>query len=464
MHQRHALAVFPAVLIAATCLAQHPASKPTTVPSLDEQVRELKAAGEPVTPADLKTWPTLPDDRNAAKVIWSLKDRMRRPTPEGGSWGDALNKRSPHQYRLPLSEDDAESIRKALAPQQDVLAALDRIPDLDGFDWGVPPSPYAVERADFPEGAYWGVARHQLYLDGLLAIHERDAKRAWRRVEVLRRLGEGMSAYPGHHDAGPLWPYLHELAALLAGDAAAQGLVTPENRPHAANLIGYWLDDRTVRESAILHLQRERVAVIDAYQLIGTGALTPKELAPWGHDVNKLLKGYVGVPRWPTVVAFYTGNVEALRQAKAVARDDSARRARAFVESFASGGFTPFHVAENFGPSYEPWHHSLCHLRATQVLAATGIAVQLYRMDHAGALPRSLNNLVPAYLSRVPADPGARQPAPLRLKVEDAGHAALWTTGRDGTDEGGKVRPPEVGRIDYRVKFDDVLHFERNPR
>lgn len=92
------------LLIATTCFGQ-PATRPTTVSPLDEQLAALKAAGEPVTPAELKTWPTLPDERNAAKVVWSLKDRMRRAISEGGSWGHALNKRSP-RAELPFATND----------------------------------------------------------------------------------------------------------------------------------------------------------------------------------------------------------------------------------------------------------------------------------------------------------------------------------------------------------------------
>jgi hypothetical protein len=450
------------VLAGATCFAQ-PATKPTTAPSLDEQVRALKAAGEPVTPAELKTWPTLPDERNAAKLVWSLKERMRQPTREGGLWGEALSNRGIEDYRPPLSDAEAEEIRKALEPQRDVLATLDRIPELDGFDWGPPPaSPYAVRRDEFPQHAFSGTCRHQLYLDGLLAIHDRDLPRVWRRVEILRRLAEGMSTYPGEHDLGPLWPYLAQLSARLAIDAAGADAVSPEHREALAAFITYWLDERPMLDGAIRHYQRERVAVIETSQLIASNRLDARQLAKWGRDVHGLQERRMGVPMWPTVVAFYTSVIAAHRETGHISRR-TGRAIYAGHEAFAKGGFVPTHVAMQLGPGTETWNSVLSRVRAVQKLAATALAVQLHRMDHGGQLPQRVEELVPKYLPSVPIDSLDQATSPIRYRREAANGAILWISGQDGKDNGGKERPPGVSRLDRRVEMDDVVRLGRRP-
>jgi hypothetical protein len=50
---------------------------------------------------------------------------------------------------------------------------------------------------------------------------------------------------------------------------------------------------------------------------------------------------------------------------------------------------------------------TLTHLR----LAAAALALRAYAADHAGALPPSLNDLVPQYLPNVPADSLVAAPA-----------------------------------------------------
>jgi hypothetical protein len=85
-------------------------------------------------------------------------------------------------------------------------------------------------------------------------------------------------------------------------------------------------------------------------------------------------------------------------------------------------------------------------------------------MDHGAVLPAKLDDLVPKYLPAVPTDPNDQAHLPLRYRADADGGAILWTTGKDGTDEGGKQRPAGTSRMDYRVKFDDVVRFQPVPR
>ena len=94
--------------------------------------------------------------------------------------------------------------------------------------------------------------------------------------------------------------------------------------------------------------------------------------------------------------------------------------------------------------------------RTQRRLAAVAVAVAMYRGENGGALPPSLDALVPAYLPDVPRDPMAAD-APLRY---DAGRGIAWSVGDDATDNGGAVAAsPKLsdGRLNWWESPDFVL-------
>ncbi len=77
------------------------------------------------------------------------------------------------------------------------------------------------------------------------------------------------------------------------------------------------------------------------------------------------------------------------------------------------------------------------------------IAIELHRADHGGALPRTLNELVPRYFNRLPTDSLASDgrfgyvPATSTSSEPPTG-AILYSVGFDAIDNGGIERPAEV--------------------
>jgi hypothetical protein len=82
---------------------------------------------------------------------------------------------------------------------------------------------------------------------------------------------------------------------------------------------------------------------------------------------------------------------------------------------------------------------------ARLVTASCGLAVERYRLAH-GALPQTLQNLVPTYLPDVPLDPFDGKP--LRYKHLEQGYA-VYSVGPDGNDDGGR----ESNTPPYDVTF-----------
>ena len=72
--------------------------------------------------------------------------------------------------------------------------------------------------------------------------------------------------------------------------------------------------------------------------------------------------------------------------------------------------------------------------------AIVAIALERWRLAHAGQLPASLFELVPDYLPAVPADPYDDQP--LRYRKLPRGYV-VYSIGPDFTDDGGKEQSAE---------------------
>jgi hypothetical protein len=79
--------------------------------------------------------------------------------------------------------------------------------------------------------------------------------------------------------------------------------------------------------------------------------------------------------------------------------------------------------------------------RAERRLAAAVLAAQLYRADHAGQVPPTLEALVPKYLPKLPTDPFPAGGPPIRYVVVRGAlpgggdRALVYSTGGDGADD-----------------------------
>jgi hypothetical protein len=89
--------------------------------------------------------------------------------------------------------------------------------------------------------------------------------------------------------------------------------------------------------------------------------------------------------------------------------------------------------------------------------ARVGLAIERYRLA-AGELPGELADLVPTYLDVVPSDPFDGND--LRYKKLATGFV-VYSIGEDGSDDGGKERPPKRKRGEEPVNYDVTFIIER---
>jgi hypothetical protein len=96
-----------------------------------------------------------------------------------------------------------------------------------------------------------------------------------------------------------------------------------------------------------------------------------------------------------------------------------------------------------------PELRGVLHTSALLREAAIAIAVERYSATHNQELPRTLEQLVPEFLSAVPLDPYDGQP--MRFKTESDGRYRIWAIGDDRRDDGGCYSYP--GDIDRDISW-----------
>ncbi|MBL9175681.1 MAG: hypothetical protein JNL10_19215 [Verrucomicrobiales bacterium] len=146
----------------------------------------------------------------------------------------------------------------------------------------------------------------------------------------------------------------------------------------------------------------------------------------------------------------YFDDMLAMSQAPVDDRAHLSRKASQELDTALSRGFFP--IAKMLLPALVNLGEK--HIRSVSLLraAAAACAVERFRLAHGGALPESLEALVPGLLPAVPLDPWTRQP--LHYRRNSPGYV-IYSVGTDGKDNNGVTyanRPKA-----YQGGYDDAF-------
>lgn len=232
---------------------------------------------------------------------------------------------------------------------------------------------------------------------------------------------------------------------LRVADGPAGGGGRPASRKEVRALLAEMLDERLAWEGFRSTLRMERLVYFDALDDGSAGTWLIRPLA----DLDK-----VRLNRGLDVAeeTFAHGDYEQVRAALA-ARSWALAVDPARGAVTAAGGLVAVPRYSRWfsaGLAIDPSRYALTHFRvlADRRMTAVSLAAALFRADHA-RWPERLEELVPAYLPTVPADPMRAGGAPLGYVMTTVGERGrggverplVFSEGPDAVDEGVPAEP-----------------------
>lgn len=240
------------------------------------------------------------------------------------------------------------------------------------------------------------------------------------------------------------WSLAAETAMSIAPTLKSEDL--PKTRDAIVLLIGRFLDERSRNQGIVSGISGDRVMVVDMAQVAFKSIWIGKPL------------GYAGELY---VVRRYNEIEEILNSPDKRARINRLER----PQSFSDPRSVMDTIMPALGAVVERHFRGLGQTRS----AAAALAIHLYRMEHDGRLPASLDELVPRYLPAVPKDPYTQKPLgywTLKGSIPGGGDRPVLCFDLDSIDKGPDPEKPVYdwarrGRSEDIRQYRDLSGFKQ---
>ena len=444
----------------------------------------LRAQGEPLTLADLHL-PPVPKEGNAAPAILQAAkelEALAKANPVAGE--------GPRGLRMPVSPGQAKTASQAsvftgrftpappakpgapataewLEVERQLANArepLDRLREALRQPTVVPLVDYSKGFSARIEPAPWR-AGFWLLSEGTVALHAGRYETAAGNIIALFSLADyerrnrlAIGQLTANTAAGSalllLWEALQQdgwtddqLAQLQTALAAAQNPVEAALGSFALErtmVSGYFDNLRRSPEGRIMLMRMSRPGFFD--DLVNDRD-TP---APSEAKLQTLSWLWAGLWSWQDEALAHELEQRFLMAARPLATDKSwtafARRLPldSMTATETAGGWDP--IAEGAQPRHY-WHllAKVVRTETERQMALAAIGLKRYALRNGGALPPSLDALVPTFLPEVPID--WMDGKPLRYRPgADSKTFLLYSVGTDGRDDGGDPTPPATDK------------------
>ena len=414
----------------------------------DRFVTERRAAGQPVLIDDFVP-AAAPDEENGAKIMMDVAARSA----------------AIQQPNLPNVDEFTElgAVRAfqslahaAIRDRADLLCDLRSARDLPRTNWGtIIASPLITVLMP-----YLSSARNVAKLTCVAALVEHDGGNDAEAVEMLI---DGLEV--GVRLRRTEFPcVITDLVAIACDSLAAatveslscellidDGLHGSASRAQVRELIRRLLDERELLHGSQRSLFGERVWMLDTFQCLESGKLGPMFVGWIGLSPARLF-----LPAW---------RLDCIRTARNQTMLAEALQAPDWPAAQSNSPPEPTEeldpivlLATQYGRTMNASLSNAVALqyrgRATRRMAAIGLAIRLFELDHA-RLPDDLNELVPHYLVEIPLDPLAADGRPIGY-VKTDGLPRLYSIGLDGVDQNGRIEYKDGIPRDSR---DELLFF-----
>lgn len=404
------------------------------------------ARGEPILPQDFAP-ATIPDTENAAVTLQQAADAI--VTDTNSDWMDSL-KWNGEMTPAVIARTDRIAVNNATA-----LRLARRARSQPRADWGLAIRSPVIMMQNLPLRSQRELAKLQQWV--ALGDHSKgNDRKALDHVLDLLRQADAIEQGPfvvlvTSLSADGLEELSSELVQRISPDLKivdappqASTALNAADRRQVQAVIASLLDETRFHAASLRAWEGERMMTLDATEYIaqGTSPLASQPLA-WLIKPMILLDGNrMATDLTQARLAAGLADKPAAEAAFAK-RDDRDITELGWAVHLQSRAFA-HPLARLMGSRFQ----ALTERRA----AAIELAIRLYRVDHAGRWPAALSELVPDYLSAVPADPMAADSRPFGYRPA-ATPPVLYSVGENGIDDGGTSLPGQR----YRWALPDAV-------
>jgi hypothetical protein len=421
---------------------------------LDRELSAMRANGEPTLVSDLDS-PILGSNENCVPEFQAAAQIVQQKAVAYKAIDD-LNGYFV-SVRLPLREDEHKLIRAALDASAKAFPLVDSATTKPSVGLGLKVTSPAFMRLipnltdDRALARALSYAAFDAQTNGDIA----DALRRSGQILSVARMADHDPSLVGHLVAIGETALAAETIADVAADAGRRAEpLSPGARSEARKLIAELLDETDYEEGLRRAFRGERTMTIDAAQSLARGkasAPMAAQLSVNGLFRSRMARGFL-LRNGRVINWFYADLLRSL---------EGTHDAATFRAAYAKQPNNPqripkvYVLANILIPSVD--RAVTVHFRgeAQRRLAATALAIMLYRADHGGAFPKTLRDLVPGYLPAVPSDPLSKPGATIGY-VADQQRPRIYSVGENGVDDGGKA-PDEHNRKGKNDRTTDLV-------
>jgi hypothetical protein len=398
---------------------------------LDAMIAAAHARGELITIDDFNNRPAIPDAKNAAVALDAAGKSIKFSTTQD-AFIDNFND------TLPIAPADQTALHEIVYANRAAIAQARQARPLTLSDYGMhlsSPIFAGLLRHLNDAGQLEHVQRLAVF-DAHLAGNDTEA------IEVLRDIDHHMNAVAKSTPflATILFARYHQtmtadvIAQLapeldVSGPSHSAATTQPAARENVRALIDELLDEREIQQSAQSAWELQRLMYLDAGPALAA-TMQPAWLA-------ELLA--------PMYLLDSIGGAELMAQHRIAATQPNYPAAMKLAPLPARAGNrsglekTVSAISDRFGMINGEPHLSHFRLLAARRGAAIALAIRLYALDHNHRLPPRLEDLVPAYLSALPADPFRADGKTFTYHPELT-PPRLYSVSVNGVDDGGVGR------------------------
>jgi hypothetical protein len=419
-------------------------------------IDHIREANQPLEPEDFKQ-PSIPDDDNAARILQNAAAMIRAP--------ELPPLKTFEQFETATLVDSL-AIRAWVSENSASLHEL-HVARGKSVDWH-------VTFSNAPDTYSESVRHARLTPLRTLAILARNAGKIahrggndavvieyWRDILAEGKASRGVPTLIGYRFAS----MIDSIASGQVLERASEVQIgpAPAASPQAVcRFITELLDESDLPGAKIRDFAADRLEGLQIYRMASNGA-TDYEAFQYGPNDKH-------VSNWQRAVAFAIGPVFTLRAARFAqlttnqlnaANAPDYKTALAALPAVLSPKTTTIFLADRVDFFEEGSAQSVSRLIETDFhgilqrrAAAMALAIQLYRADHARALPLNAESLVPKYLSALPKDPYDSTGHAIRYAPTQFRRPILHSVGPTGIDNLAQQKwdlPPERLVNDYHT-------------